>query len=424
LTVTVNGGSIRHVIDFELPDDVLAVRALVASFIDDVVNPAEVEIGTRPFFDIVTELQVQARAAGLWCPFVPVEYGGMGLGHLANAIVQVEVGRSFSHLGAWAMNCMGPQDATMLTLIEHGTPEQKERYLVPLVNGDIRICFAMTEKAAGADATGMATAAVQQGSNWVINGEKWFTSGASISQLSLLMAKTDPDAPRHRQYTTFLVELPDPGFEIVRNITVLGEGDERRFENEVTMGHAEVLIKDLVVPEENIVGGLGEGFAMGQHRLGYGRLRHGMWSVAKAQAALDMATARACERSTFGQRIADRQGIQWMLSDCAEKIYLTRLMILHIAYKLERGMDLRQENSIAKTYIARMLAEVIDTAMQIHGSLGYTHDLPLAAWLNEARGNRIVDGPDEVHRWTVGRNVIKAYEKDGTTAAAAGGDLF
>lgn len=411
-------------IDFELPPEIQQLRTRVGTFIDDVVTPAESEIGKRPFFDIVKDLQSQARRAGLWCPFVPVEYGGMGLGHLANAIVQIEVGRSFSHLAAWAMNCMGPQDATMLTLIDHGTEQQKARFLVPLVNGDIRICFAMTERAAGADATGMQTSAVQRGSEWILNGEKWFTSGASISQVALVMAKTDPDAPRHLQYTTFLVELPNPGFEIVRNIAVMGEDHQPAYEGEVTMGHAEVRIRDLVVPDENVLGGRGQGFAMGQHRLGYGRLRHGMWSIAKAQAALDMATARACERITFGQRVADRQGIQWMLADCAEKLYLTRLMVLHLAYKMERKLDLRQENSIAKNYIAHMLCHVIDTAIQIHGSLGYTHDLPLASWLNEARANRLVDGPDEIHRWTVGRNVVKAFERDGTTAAAAGGDLF
>ena len=176
------------------------------------MHPAEAQVGTRPFFDIVRELQTQARAADLWCPFVPKEHGGMGLGHLANAIVQIEVGRSFSHLGAWALNCMGPQDATMLTLIEHGTDDQKKKYLEPLVDGDIRICFSMTERAAGADATGMQTTAVRDGSTWVLNGEKWFSSGASISQLALVMAKTDPDAPRHRQFSTFLVELPDPGY--------------------------------------------------------------------------------------------------------------------------------------------------------------------------------------------------------------------
>jgi acyl-CoA dehydrogenase len=412
------------VIDFELPSDTQALRRRVAGFIDDHVLPAESQIGSRPFFDIVRELQVVARAAGLWCPFVPTEWGGMGLGHLANAILQIEVGRSFSHLAAWAMNCMGPQDATMLTLIEHGTDDQKERYLRPLVDGDLRICFSMTERAAGADATGMQTSAVHEDDHWVLNGEKWFASGASTAQLALVMAKTDPEAARHRQFTTFLVELPDPGYRIVRDIPVLTDGLRPRYEDETTIGHAEVRIDNLVVPDANVLGGRGEGFGMGQHRLGYGRLRHGMWSVAKAQAALDMATARAIERVTFGQRVADRQGIQWMLADCAEQLYVTRLLILHIAYKMERGLELRQENSIAKNYIAHMLHNVIDTALQIHGSLGYTLDTPLAGWYAEVRAQRLVDGPDEVHRWMVGRNVVKAYERDRTTAAAAGGDLF
>jgi acyl-CoA dehydrogenase len=411
-------------IDFELPDDVKALRARVAAFIDDVVLPAEPQIGTRPYFDIVRELQAQARSQGLWCPFIPKEYGGMGLGHLANAIVQIEVGRAFSLLGAWALNCMGPQDATMLTLAEYGTHEQKDKYLVPLVNGDIRICFSMTERAAGADATGMQTRAVRDGDRWILNGEKWFSSMASIADVALVMAKTDPDAPRHQQFSTFLVELPNPGYRILRDIPVWGEEFLPNFEGEQTMGHAEVRIEDLEVPAENVLGGLGNGFGMGQHRLGYGRLRHGMWSIAKAQAALDLATKRAIERTTFGERVADRQGIDWMLSDCAEKLYITRLMVLHLAWKMQQGKDLRIENSIAKTYIANMLCDVIDTAIQIHGALGLTHDLPLVEWYSHARANRIIDGPDEVHRWTVGRSVVKAYERDGTTSAVTGGDLF
>jgi len=412
------------VIDFEIPDDIKALRARVAAFIDEHALPAEEQIGTRPFFDIVEELQQVARAEGLWCPFVPTEYGGMGLGHLANAVVQVEVGRSFRHLGAWALNCMGPQDATMLTLAEYGTEEQKQKYLVPLVNGDIRVCFSMTERAAGADATGMQTTAVRDGDHWVLNGEKWFASSASISQLVLLMARTDSSAPRHQQFSTFLVELPNPGYRIIRDIPTMGEDHHPRFENEVTGGHAEVAVENLLVPHENIIGGEGNGFSMGQHRLGYGRLRHGMWSIAKAQAALDLATARAIERTTFGERVADRQGIQWMLADCAERLYVTRLMVLHIAYMMETGKDLRQVNSIAKTYIAHALHDIVDTAIQIHGSLGYTHDTPLAGWYTEVRAQRLVDGPDEVHRWMVGRNVVRAFERDGTTAAATGGDLF
>jgi acyl-CoA dehydrogenase len=412
------------VIDFELPPDVQEVRGRVAAFIDGHVLPAEPQIGTRPYFDIVAELQSKARAAGLWCPFVPTEWGGMGLGHLANAVVQIEVGRSFSHLGAWALNCMGPQDATMVTLIEHGTEEQKERYLRPLVDGKLRICFNMTERAAGADATGMRTSAVLEGDEWVLNGEKWFASSASISQLALVMARTDPDAPRHEQYSTFLVELPDPGYRIVRDIPVMGEEAIPRFGDEVTGGHAEVRIENLRVPAANLLGGRGEGFSMGQHRLGYGRLRHGMWAIAKAQAALDLAAERALERTTFGKPLADRQAVQFMLADCAAKLYITRLMVLHIAYKMERGLDLSQENSIAKNYIAHMIHDVVDAALQIHGSLGYSHDTPLALWYTQVRSQRLVDGPDEVHSWKVGKNVLDAYRTTGSTALAAGGDLI
>ena len=189
-------------------------------------------------------------------------------------------------------------------------------------------------------------------------------------------------------------------------------------------GHSEIEIKDLVVPAENLLGGEGEGFNMGQHRLAYGRLRHGMHNVAMAQRALDLAAAHVVQRSTFGRKLSERQGVQWMLADCASELYMARLMLLHIAYKAEKGMDLRQENSIAKVFLAHMVHKVVDTALQLHGALGYSHDTPLARWYTHIRSQRLVDGPDEVHRWTVGRNVIKAYEKYGTTASAAGGDLL
>jgi acyl-CoA dehydrogenase len=350
---------------------------------------------------------------------MPKEWGGMGLGPLANALVQIETGESY--LAALAMNTQGPDDASMLTLLVHGTEYQKEKFLKPLVNGEKRICFSMTERAAGADATGMQTRAVRDGDHWIINGEKWFSSGASVADIALVMAKTNPDAPRHKQFSTFLVELPDPGYQIVRDIPIMGE--ETRHP-ELHVGHAEVRLKDLVVPAENLLGGEGEGFAMGQHRLGYGRLRHGMHNIGMAQRALDMAAKRALERSTFGAPLAERQGIQWMLADCASELYIARLMLLHIAWKMEKGLDLRQENSIAKVYLANMVHKVVDTALQIHGSLGYSHDTPLARWYTAVRAQRLVDGPDEVHRWTVGRNVIKAYREHGTTAPAAGGDLL
>ncbi|OXE36151.1 MAG: acyl-CoA dehydrogenase [Phenylobacterium zucineum] len=409
-------------IDFEIPDEAKAIRAKVRKWVHDECIPAEARLVDNESFKIVlAELRAKARAQGLWLPFIPKEYGGMGLGPLANALVQMELGES--HLGALSMNSQGPDDATMLTLLAHGTPEQKEKYLKPLLNGDMRVCYSMTEKAAGADATGMQTRAVKDGNeNYILNGEKWFSSAASAADLAVVMAMTDPDAPRHQRYSTFIVELPNPGYRIKRDIqTMAAEG---LLSHIMGGGHSEIDIVDLKVPAENLLGGEGRGFDIGQHRLAYGRLRHGMHNVAMAQRALDMAAAHVTQRETFGKKLSERQGVQWMLADCASELYMARLMLLHIAYKAERGLDLRQENSIAKVFLAHMVHKVVDTAIQLHGALGYSRDTPLAAWYTHIRSQRLVDGPDEVHRWTVGRNVIKAYEKYGTTASAAGGDLL
>ncbi len=409
-------------IDFEIPAEAKAVRERVRQWVHDECIPAEKRLMEgADYKTLLGELRTKARAQGLWCPFIPKEHGGMGLGPLANALVQMELGQS--HLGALSMNTQGPDDATMMTLLAHGTDYQKEKFLKPLLNGDKRICYSMTEKAAGADATGMQTRAVKDGNeNYVLNGEKWFSSAASVADIALVMAKTDPDAPRHQQFSTFIVELPNPGYRIIRDIDTMGI--EGPLSHILGGGHSEIEIKDLVVPAENLLGGEGGGFNMGQHRLAYGRLRHGMHNVAMAQRALDMATAHVSKRTTFGKKLSERQGVQWMLADCASELYMARLMLLHIAYKAEKGMDIRQENSIAKVFLAHMVHKVVDTAIQLHGALGYSRDTPLAAWYTHIRAQRLVDGPDEVHRWTVGRNVLKAYEAHGTTASAAGGDLI
>lgn len=409
-------------IDFEIPEDAKAIRARVRAWVQDECIPAEKRLKDKDTYKaVLAELRAKARAQGLWCPFIPKEHGGMGLGPLANALVQMELGQS--HLGALSMNSQGPDDATMLTLLAHGTDHQKEKFLKPLLDGEKRICYSMTEKAAGADATGMQTRAEKKGNSaYVLNGEKWFSSAASAADIALVMAKTNPDAPRHQQFSTFIVELPNPGYRIVRDIKTMAV--ESSLSPIMGGGHSEIEIKDLEVPAENLLGGEGNGFNMGQHRLAYGRLRHGMHNVAMAQRALDMATEQVTRRSTFGKKLAERQGVQWMLADCASELYMARLMLLHIAYKAEKGMDLRQENSIAKVFLAHMVHKVVDTAIQLHGALGYSQDTPLASWYTHIRAQRLVDGPDEVHRWTVGRNVIKAYEKHGTTASAAGGDLL
>jgi acyl-CoA dehydrogenase len=409
-------------IDFEVPPEAKAIRAKVRQWVHDECIPAETALHEgRDFKELLAELRAKARERGLWMPFVPKEYGGMGLGPLANALVQMELGES--HLGALSMNSQGPDDATILTLLAHGTDFQKEKYLKPLLNGEKRVCYSMTEKAAGADATGMQTKALKDGNeNYVLNGEKWFSSAASVADLAVVMAMTDPDAPRHQRYSTFIVELPNPGYKIKRDIPTMAL--EGKFGHILGGGHAEVEIKDLVVPAENLLGGEGNGFNMGQHRLAYGRLRHGMHNVAMAQRALDMAVAHITQRKTFGQLVSDRQAVQFMVAECASQLYIARLMLLHIAYKAEKGMDLRQENSIAKVYLAHMVHHVVDTAIQLHGALGFSQDTPLAGWYTSIRSQRLVDGPDEVHRWTVGRNVIKAFLATGTTASAAGGDLL
>src|SRR5215207_3705843 len=382
-------------IDFEIPAEAKAIREKVRKWVHDECIPAEKQLDTKPLAEVLGPLRKKARAQGLWCPWVPKEYGGMGLGPLANALVQMELGESM--LGALSMNTQGPDDASMMTILAHGTEYQKEKFLKPLLNGDKRICFSMTEKAAGADATGMQTSAVKDGNeNYILNGEKWFSSSASVADMALVVARTDPNAPRHKQHSTFIVELPNPGYKI----------------------------KDLKVPADNRLGGEGNGFNMGQHRLAYGRLRHGMHNVAKAQRALDMAAAHVTKRSTFGQLLADRQAVQFMLADCASELYIGRLMLLHIAYKAEKGLDIRQENSIAKIFHAHMVHKVIDTAIQLHGALGFSQDTPLAKWYTQVRAQRLVDGPDEVHKWRIGKNVIKAFREHGTTASAAGGDLL
>src|SRR6201999_4449006 len=409
-------------IDFEIPPDAKAMRERVRQWVLDECIPAESRVVDKDSYkSVLADLRQKARAQGLWLPFIPKEHGGMGLGPLANALVQMELGQS--HLGALSMNSQGPDDATMLTLLAHGTDYQKEKFLKPLLNGEKRICYSMTEKAAGADATGMQTRAEKKGNRaYTLNGEKWFWYAASGADIALVMANTNPDAPRHQQFSTFIVELPNPGYNIIRDIKTMAV--EGPLSHIMGGGHSEIEIKDLEVPAENILGGEGNGFNMGQHRLAYGRLRHGMHNVAMAQRALDLATAHISKRSTFGKLLSERQGVQFMLAECATQLYIARLMLMHIAYKAEHKMDLRNENGIAKVYLANMVHKVVDTAIQLHGALGYSMDTPLARWYTAIRSQRLVDGPDEAHKCTTGRNVIKAFLADGTSAAAVGGDLL
>src|SRR3981081_236853 len=238
-------------IDFEVPAEAKAIREKVRQWVHDECIPAEKELDTKPLDEVLGKLRAKARAQGLWCPWVPKEYGGMGLGPLANALVQMELGESM--LGALSLNTQGPDDASMMTILAHGTEHQKQKFLKPLLNGDKRICFSMTEKASGADATGMQTTAVKDGNeNYILNGEKWFSSSASVADMALVMAKTDPDAPSHKQNSTSIVERQTAGHNSKRNVKNMAiEGSHY---DKFSGGHTEIEIRDLKVPADNLLG--------------------------------------------------------------------------------------------------------------------------------------------------------------------------
>lgn len=402
-------------IDFELPEDVKDIQRRVAAFIDEVVLPVEAEAGehsTPEEFDrVLGKLRDEARASGLFNPHLPAEWGGLGLGALGMAIVSQECG--VSGLASLALNAMAPDEGNMHLLLETATSEQLERYLRPLAEGKIRSCFAMTEQVAGSDPTMLATTAVRDGDDWVINGEKWFITGANGAAFSIVVAKSDPEAEDRNSYSLFLVDAGTPGWNVIREIPVMGTHGPG--------GHCEIKIENVRVGPDAVLGELGQGFHLSQKRLGPARLAHAMRWIGVAQRSLDLAAERALTRETFGKPLARRQTVQNWLADSAIDLYAARLMVLHAAYLIEHGDDFRQEVSMNKVFIAEALERVVDRAIQIHGSLGYSTDLPLERFYRDARAARIYDGPSEVHRMVIARNVLKAAMSGGGTKPATGG---
>ncbi len=402
-------------IDFELPQDIQEIQARVAAFVTDIVLPAEAEATehTSPeeFDRVVARLRDEARAAGLYNPHMPPDWGGLGLGALGMAIVSQECG--VSGLASLALNAMAPDEGNMHLLLHAATDEQKEKYLRPLAEGKVRSAFAMTEQAAGSDPNGIATTAVRDGDDWILNGEKWFITGANGAAFNIVVAKSDPEAEGRTSYSLFLVETDTPGWNVIREIPVMGTHGPG--------GHCEITIEDVRVGPDALLGGLGEGYKLAQVRLGPARLAHAMRWIGVAQRALDLAAQRASTRETFGKLLAQRQTVQNWLADSAIDLYASRLMVLHAAYLIEKDGDYRQEVSMNKVFISEALERVVDRAIQIHGSLGYSTDLPLERFYRDARAARIYDGPSEVHRMVIARNVLKASMEGGTTKPATGG---
>jgi acyl-CoA dehydrogenase len=403
-------------IDFSFPEDVELVRHKVRDFLDKVVRPAEHEIeeheGDRKVLvEQVIRMRTAAQEWGLWLPHMPEEYGGMGLGHVAMAAVSAEAAKS--RFGPFALNAQAPDEGNMHTLHHWATPEQKKKYLYPLCNGRMRSCFAMTEpEVAGSDPTLIQTRAVLDGDHWVVNGHKWFISGAHGAQFAILIARTedDPEIPQATN-SAFLVDIPSEGWEVVRDIHTMSGPSHN---------HCEIRITNLRVPKENILGGRGDGHRLGQYRLGPARLAHCMRWIGQAETALNMMIDRSMKRYAHGSLLGEKQGIQWMIADSTMELYQCKLMVLHAAYKIDRGEDFKSEVSMAKHFVANALNRIVDRAIQVHGALGYSTDTPLAHMATQARWARFADGADEVHQWRIAQRAIEAYTKTGSVGPAAG----
>jgi len=352
---------------------------------------------------LIGDLRARARTEGLWAPHLPPEAGGTGEGFLAYAQLNEEIGRS-----VWAQlvfGCQAPDAGNGEILHLFGTDEQKQRWLRPLVAGEIRSFFSMTEPdVAGSDPTGLRTRAVREGDEWVIDGHKWFSSGAEGAAFGIVMAVTDPAAEAHRRATQIIVPADTSGVE-VSPTAVFGHAGRG------WSTHCEVRYTGVRVPVASTLGEPGDGFRIAQKRLGPGRIHHVMRWLGQMQRAFELLCRRALEREAFGSRLADKQTVQNWIADSAAEIQACRLLTLDAAHKIDGGDEARVEISLIKFYAARVLNDVIDRAIQVHGALGLTDGTPLASMYLHARGGRIYDGPDEVHRMVVARRILKEFEK-------------
>jgi acyl-CoA dehydrogenase len=400
-------------IDFSLSPELEAIRAKTRDFIETVVLPIELRIDEEDrgsLIEGIIEMRTEAQKRGIWLPHMPEEWGGMGLGHVELAMVQAEAAKS--RFGPFAINAQAPDEGNMHTLLHWGTEEQKQKYLAPLCKGTARSCFAMTEpEVAGSDPTLIRTHAYQDGDEWVINGHKWFISGARRANFAILICRTEeqPDI-KQAANSAFIIDLPADGWNDVREIETMHGGT----------GHSEIVIEDLRVHDSQMLGGRGQGHLLGQYRLGPARLAHCMRWIAQAEMALDMMVDRSLNRFSHGSLLAEKQGVQWMIAESTIELYQCKLMVLHAAYKIDRKEDFKSEVSMAKHFVANSLNRIIDRAIQVHGALGYSKDTPLADMFQHARWARFADGADEIHLMRTAERTIAAYKDHGTTAPATG----
>ncbi len=399
--------------DFSLSPRAEEYRDRLAAFITEVVNPAEEiyaqqvkEIGDpHASPPIMNELKTQARARGLWNLFLPDSEHGAGLTNTEYAPLCELMGRSL--LASEATNCSAPDTGNMEILHQFGTPLQREQFLDPLLNGEIRSCFAMTEPwVASSDATNIASTIERDGDHYLINAHKWWTTGAASPncRFAILMGVSDPNADSHRRHSMILVPFDTPGFSIVRTLPVFG--------HDAGGGHCETLFENVRVPEQYLLGEEGGGFAIAQARLGPGRIHHCMRAIGAAERALELMCARAQQRVAFGKPLADQGAVQRDIAECRIEIEQARLLTMKAAWLMDTvGVKgARIEISAIKVVAARVATAVIDRAIQLFGGAGVSDDWPLAQMWTYVRTVRLVDGPDDVHLMQIARRELRPYE--------------
>jgi acyl-CoA dehydrogenase len=397
--------------DFETEPEYETKLGWARRFVDEEILPLEtLDLDGDDLLRAVRPLQDEVKREGLWAAHLPPELGGQGFGQVRLGLLHEVLGRCFLAPVVFGNNAPDSGNAELLALgIEaSGREVQRQRWLEPLLAGNLRSAFSMTEPGAGADPTLIATTATRDGDEWVINGHKWFTSNGSVADFLIVMCVTNPDVHPYAGCSMILVPADTPGVDIVRDVPTM----EHPFPHFGKFGgHSEIIYREVRVPAENLVGNEGDGFRLAQMRLGPGRIHHCMRWLGQSRRAFDMLCERAVSRYLHGSLLADKQMVQAWVADSMAEMSAARLMTLHAAWKMDRegAPAARVEIAMIKYYGAGVLYNVIDRAIQAHGSLGFSTDLPLEHMYRAARAARIYDGPDEVHKVTVARQVLKGY---------------
>ncbi|MDT0202625.1 acyl-CoA dehydrogenase family protein [Nocardioides sp. AE5] len=383
----------------------------IDTFVREKVQPLDYLLGSQwnihdPEFErLVRPLQAEVKARGLWACHLGPELGGPGFGQLKLALMNEKFG--MSRFGPIVFGAQAPDTGNAEILAQFGTPEQKRKYLDPLLANEVVSCFSMTEPQGGADPLAFETSAVQDGDDWVINGEKWFASEADVAGFIIMMVVTDPEASSpYERASMFIIDRGTPGVENIRNYGFYGEPEDT---------HAHLRLRDVRVPATQMLGRRGQAFAIAQTRLGGGRMHHAMRTLAQATTAFEMLCERVVSRSTKGEVLAHKQMVQEKIADLWVQLRQFRLLVLETAWLADQGNDwkaLRLNVSAVKTVMPRVLNDVASTALHLHGSLGITHDVPFAEWVINSFHVGLADGPTEVHKVVVAREVLKDVQEE------------